>query len=246
MSRGMLVVAGCVIALVLLYMACEQSDIDGAQSSDESAEEGIPAYSDSVPEDGVVAVLTDATTTEGLQAVFEDVRGDRVDGDTWEVRISCASVPELPKRLYETNTPNYCLFRGELEPDVAYAAPYVAILVPNSPFADWVFSESPGKHWGIFAHCRYSIKEMRRHCRALVNVYDEKGTPLIFRYYDPRVLRDFYQVATPRQRDEILAGLVDVTLESAEGRPLRLAPRVGTVADAPSSSSPSSSSPVEQ
>ena len=34
-----------------------------------------------------------------------------------------ASVPDLPMRLYETNTPNYCLFRGELEPELVYAAP---------------------------------------------------------------------------------------------------------------------------
>jgi hypothetical protein len=102
-----------------------------------------------------------------------------------------ASVPELPARLYEMRPPHYCLFRGELAPDMAHVAPYVINLLPDAPFTDWVLSESFGKHWGIFAHCRYSIKEMRRHCRALVTVYTEKGEPLLFRYYDPRVLRKF-------------------------------------------------------
>lgn len=102
-----------------------------------------------------------------------------------------ASIPDLRMRLYETRPPHYCLFRGELPPDVAEAAPYVAQLTPGTVFADWILSESFGKHWGIFAHSRFSIKEMRRHFRALVNVYDETGEPMIFRYYDPRVLPIF-------------------------------------------------------
>lgn len=102
-----------------------------------------------------------------------------------------ASVPDLRMRLYETRPPHYCLFRGELAPDVAEVAPYVVQMMPGTSFTDWVLSECFGNHWGIFAHSRYSIKEMRRHFRALVSVYDETGEPLIFRFYDPRVLQNF-------------------------------------------------------
>jgi hypothetical protein len=108
------------------------------------------------------------------------------------VVLDGASVPELPMRLYEMRPPNYCLFRGELEPDMAEVAPYVVQLVPNSTFTDWVLAgENFGKHWGIFVHTLHSIKEMRRHFRGLVTVYNEKGAPMIFRFYDPRVLRKF-------------------------------------------------------
>ncbi|HVE57384.1 MAG TPA: DUF4123 domain-containing protein [Pyrinomonadaceae bacterium] len=131
-----------------------------------------------------------------------------------------ASVPDLPMRLYETNTPNYCLFRGELEPDVMYAAPYVAILLPGSSFSEWVLSESSGKHWGIFAHCRYSLKEMRRHCRALVNVYDEKGDPLIFRYYDPRVLRKFLPTCTDDEIITLFGKIETLFAETEDGNTL--------------------------
>ena len=111
-----------------------------------------------------------------------------------------ASVPGLPMRLYEMRPSNYCLFRGELAPDMAEVAPYVVQLTPNTPFTDWVLSENFGKHWGIFAQSLYSIKEMRRHFRALVTVYDEKATPMIFRFYDPRVLRKFLPTCN---RDEL-------------------------------------------
>src|SRR5262245_48778531 len=102
-----------------------------------------------------------------------------------------ASVPELPMKLYKMQVTNYCLFPGELEPDMLYVAPYVVHLPPNDGFTDWVFSEGFGKHWGIFVHSRHSMNEMRNHFRALVNVYDEDANPLIFRFYDPRVMHSF-------------------------------------------------------
>jgi hypothetical protein len=102
-----------------------------------------------------------------------------------------ASVPELPKRLYETRAPNFCLFSGDLKPDMLYVAPYVVLLSPGNRFTDLVLSQGFGKHWGIFAHSRHSLQEMRRHFRLLVNVYDENARSLIFRFYDPRVIRKF-------------------------------------------------------
>lgn len=100
-------------------------------------------------------------------------------------------VPELPMRLYQGQIPSYCLFTGELPPDLVYAAPYLAYLSPDSKFADWVLAEGIGKHWGIFVHSRRSIIEMRRHFTALTQAYDERGNPMRFRYYDPRVLKKF-------------------------------------------------------
>ena len=126
-----------------------------------------------------------------------------------------AAVPDLPMRLYETRPPNYCLFSGELEPDIAYAAPYVVNLLPNHKFTDWILDESFGKNRGIFVHCRYSIKEMRKHFRSLVDVYDEAGNPMIFRFYDPRVLRRFLPTCTTAEL-KIFFGKVEVYFAEAE------------------------------
>ena len=106
-------------------------------------------------------------------------------------------VPNLPKRLYDAQVLNYCLFSGELEPDMLYVAPYVVLLTPDSKFADFVMSEGFGKNWGIFAHSRHSIREMRRHFRSLINVYDENANSMVFRFYDPRVLREFLPTCNP-------------------------------------------------
>lgn len=105
--------------------------------------------------------------------------------------LDSVSVPDLPQRLYASGLPNFCLLAGELTPDVIHTAPYVVQLTSDNEFADWIFTESYGKHWGIFAQTLKSINEMRRHFRALLTVYDESGRPMLFRFYDPRVLRKF-------------------------------------------------------
>jgi hypothetical protein len=46
-----------------------------------------------------------------------------------------------------------------------------------------------GRAWGIFIQSDDSIRTLRRHLRTLLRVKDEAGRYLLFRYYDPRVLR---------------------------------------------------------
>lgn len=131
-----------------------------------------------------------------------------------------ASVPELPKRLYETRIPNVCLFPGDLPADMIYVAPYVVHLSSSNKFTDWVLGESFGKHWGIFVHCRHSMTEMRRHFRALVNVYDERANSMVFRFYDPRVLRRFLPTCTPEELKTLFGKVETFFAEDEAGQNL--------------------------
>lgn len=135
------------------------------------------------------------------------------------VVLDGASVPDLPMRLYEMRPPNYCLFRGELAPDMAEVAPYVVQLVPGAPFTEWVLqNENFGKHWGVFAHSLHSIKEMRRHFRSLVTVYDETGKPMIFRFYDPRVLRKFLPTCSADELKTFFGTVQQMFAEDEKGQ----------------------------
>lgn len=129
-----------------------------------------------------------------------------------------ASVPGLPMKLYEMNPPRYCLFKGELEPDMAEVAPYLVRLYPKTPFAEWLLSEGWGQHWGIFARSRKSLNEMRAHFRALTTAYDEKGDPMTFRFYDPRVLQRFLPTCKPAELKVFFGGVETFFAESADDR----------------------------
>ena|SRR5437868_14720769 len=144
--------------------------------------------------------------------------------NTNTARLYCvldgASVPKLPMRLYESGTPNECLFSGDLAADIAYVAPYLAYLGPGERFTEWVLTEGFGKHWGIFLHTRFSMNEMRKHFRSLVNAYDENANSLIFRFYDPRVIRKFLPTCTVEELGTFFGKVDSFFGESEDGNAL--------------------------
>jgi hypothetical protein len=114
-----------------------------------------------------------------------------------------ASVPDLPNKLYEMGPVNTCLYQGELSPDLVYVAPYLVHLFPGTPFTDWLLTECWGKHWGIFAQSPLSLVKARKHFRLLLTVYDDQGNPMLFRYYDPRVLPTFIKTCNREELEQI-------------------------------------------
>jgi hypothetical protein len=125
-----------------------------------------------------------------------------------------ASVPDLPTKIYEMQPHAVCLYRGELEPDMAEVAPYLVELFPDTTFTDWLLSEGlGGKHWGIFARSPFSLTELRKHFRKFLTVYDETGNPLLFRYYDPRVLVKFLPTCDQESLDKLFGRVTEYAAE---------------------------------
>ena len=128
-----------------------------------------------------------------------------------------ASNPALLGRLQREQPEFICLYRGELAPDLAECAPYLVRLEQGTPFAQWIITNSLGKHWGIFVLSRADLRELRQHFRKFNMVYDPEGNrPLLFRYYDPRVLRIFLPSCDKKQQAEFF-GPVDAYFAETEG-----------------------------
>jgi len=125
-----------------------------------------------------------------MEKVLESFKAEifRDGANTFAV-LDGASVPGLLERLDQWKPESVCLYRGELKPDLAEVAPYLVRLERDSEFTDWVLSKGWGNHWGIFAIAEGDLQTMRQHFRRLLTVHDQKGKPLLFRFYDPRVLR---------------------------------------------------------
>ena len=130
-----------------------------------------------------------------------------------------ASVPDLPLKIYEMQPHSVCLYRGEIEPDIAEVAPYLVELIPDTTFTDWLLTEGTGgKHWGIFARSPFSLTEMRKHFRKFLTVYDEAGNPMLFRYYDPRVLVKFLPTCDAESLRDLFGRVTEYAAEtSADG-----------------------------
>ena len=130
----------------------------------------------------------------------------RKDAYTYAI-LDGASVPDLPNILFELAPSSVCLYQGELAPDLVYVAPYLVQLLPETPFTDWLLSECWGKHWGIFAQSPLSLTSMRKHFRLLLTVYDESGNPMLFRYYDPRVLSQFLKTCQQNELETVFGNV---------------------------------------
>jgi Domain of unknown function (DUF4123) len=140
--------------------------------------------------------------TEDVAAVFAVLDG--------------AAVPDLLDHLYGERPEFECLYRGELEPDMAAVAPYLVRLEQGTSFTDWVLTKGWGQHWGIFALTDAELPVLRRHFRKFLMVHDEQGAPLYFRYYDPRVLRQFLPTCNADEIVKVFGPIVRYVVEGEE------------------------------
>jgi hypothetical protein len=91
----------------------------------------------------------------------------------------------------ELNDHNRSLYRGELDPDIEAAGPYLFTFPHNDEFKSWYTNDSAGDHWGVMVMALHSFEELYKHFRRFLMVETEDGKKLYFRFYDPRVLRTF-------------------------------------------------------
>lgn len=106
-----------------------------------------------------------------------------------------------------------CLYRGELEPDLAEAAPYLVKLDKQKAFTSWLIEKGWGDSWGIFLQTSASFRDLRKHLRKFLMVYDSNAKPMYFRYYDPRVLRIYLPTCNPDELATIFGPIKCFMLE---------------------------------
>ena len=124
---------------------------------------------------------------KAIHHLFRHEEG-RIPLGTYAV-LDAARDERIYPALTQADTESLCLYLGDKAEELAAVAPYLLSLTKEDPFTQWLMDNGWGKSWGIFVRSPASLKELHRHFRKFLMVYDEKGTPLYFRYYDPRVMR---------------------------------------------------------
>jgi hypothetical protein len=158
------------------------------------------------PTDALLAALFPPPPADGgappsVYAVLDGARDERIYRAVYDSRLE-----------YE------CLFAGQLNYEISLAAPYLVHLDARAAFTRWLIEEGWGKSFGIFAWTRADIETMRRHFRRLLQVKDEQGRRLFFRYYDPRVLRLYLPTCDVGELREVLGPIGRLLAEGPEGQ----------------------------
>ena len=146
-----------------------------------------------------------------------------------------ASIPSLLDLLEEYEPEHTCLFSGNLDPEVEMTAPYLVRLQPGSEFDRHLMEHGWGHHWGIFATVpkEQPFVAVRKHFRTFLRVRGPEGDPLLFRYYDPRVLRVYLPTCNEDETAVIFGPVTSYLLEGDDpSTVLRFSPnRVGEEGD---------------
>jgi hypothetical protein len=117
---------------------------------------------------------------------------------------------------YDTETESRLLYEGSQGDDLSEVAPVVVGPVKDGKALDRLISGLWGKHCAVFLTSGPPLDDLRRHFRRFLKVKTEDGRVLLFRFYDPRVLRVFLPTCTPEEIFEFFGPVDAFFLEGEE------------------------------
>ena len=157
--------------------------------------------------------MMDATRRERLQQALWPSGAARPLG-VWVV-LDGARDSRIHLALLESRLEYRCLFAGPLTRELEMAAPQLVELLPGHRLTLRLLDEGWGQSWGIFLRID-DPANLRPHLRTLLRVQDEDGAKMLFRFYDPRVLRVYLPTCTADELRQMF-GPIDSLLCEGDG-----------------------------
>jgi hypothetical protein len=131
--------------------------------------------------------------------------------------LDAARAPEVYQAIQSSGLPVQCLYDGELPNELAEVAPYLVRLRPGRPFVQTLLEQGWGQSWGCFVTSPIDARELRKHLRRFLRVQTEEGKNLVFRYYDPRVLRVYLPTCTADELATFFGPIARFLVEDQDG-----------------------------
>jgi hypothetical protein len=107
------------------------------------------------------------------------------------------------------------LFALPLPPQLESVAPYLVPLDYDDKKTRKFLSNAWGNNWGVFLRCDTGQDRLRRHLRSFLSVRDPRGKRLLFRYYDPRILRTYLPTCAKGELEYVFGPIECFWTESA-------------------------------
>jgi len=131
--------------------------------------------------------------------------------------LDAARDDQVLASLIGSETEFRSLYEGWQAQSLADVAPYLVSLRLDGPYLDRLLDEGFGRAWGVFLSSDLPFDEVRRHLRQHLRVTDEDGRHLLFRWYDPRVLRTYLPTCTPYEAQVFFGPIERMFCEDAHG-----------------------------
>ena len=145
----------------------------------------------------------------------------------WQVKLitaleaACAFVvldgainPAVRDLLNQAGVFYQSLYEGEQAADLAAYGPYLVEIQKGGKLMPFLIKVGWGKSWGVFLSTQMGFVDARRHLRHFLMVDIEGGKRVLFRFYDPRVMRVFIPTCDAEQRKEFFGKIESIYVES--------------------------------
>jgi hypothetical protein len=106
------------------------------------------------------------------------------------------------------------LYEGEQAADIAAFGPYLAEIQKGGKLVPFLIKVGWGNSWGVFLSTKMDFAATRKHLRHFLMVDIEGGERVLFRFYDPRVMRVFLPTCNAEQRKEFFGQIEQILVES--------------------------------
>lgn len=110
-----------------------------------------------------------------------------------------------------------CLYGADLPRALAVVAPYIAGLSSHHPFAGWFARYGRGNNWGVMLRSSAPIDELAEHFASMIRARLPDGHEVLFRFYDPRVLRAYLPTCTKDELDAVFGPVESFLIQQGDG-----------------------------
>lgn len=141
-------------------------------------------------------------------------------GGAWYAVLDAARSERVLPVLRASSVEARSLYEGWKAQELAEVAPYLVALPQRTLLWDTLLGDAWGEAWGVFllANESLSFDDLRRHLRRFLRVRSESGRRMLFRWYDPRVLRAYLPTCEPWEREAFHGPVTAFVTESGDGR----------------------------
>lgn len=126
--------------------------------------------------------------------------------------------------LYGSGLQFQSLYEGLRGEELALVAPYLVSLPPDAPALAELVEQAWGASWGVFLRTASSFRDLRRHLRRLLRVELDDGAQVLFRFYDPRVLRAYLPTCTGDEAAQVFGPVTHYLTEGRRETAMRFRP----------------------
>ena len=142
----------------------------------------------------------------------------RTDVGVWAI-LDGARDPRVFPTVRASALSHTCLYTGRLPRELQLAAPYLVELDPAVPSTGRMLDLAWGNSWGVFLRVDGGPR-LRHHLRGFLRVKSDRGANLIFRYYDPRVLRAYLPTCLPTELKSVFGPIGSFVMEDEDPQTL--------------------------